>query len=97
MIQRLYLGSRSDNLSGRIPIEIAMLTQLTRLDVDNNRLTGSIPSELDLLTHLNELSLEDNKSFVLLVLIFLLIAERLPVRVADLVLILLLDVLFILE
>ena len=59
MVQRLDLVG--DNLFGRIPIEIGLLTQLDSLWLDRNELTGSIPSELALLTQLDSLWLDANQ------------------------------------
>ena len=50
-----------DSLSGRIPIELGLLTQLTFFSLYDNQLTGSIPSELGLLTQLLEVYLETNQ------------------------------------
>ena len=58
-VQELYLSQ--DNLSGRIPIEIVLLTQLNALTLWNNQLTGSIPSELALMTQLTTLDLFNNQ------------------------------------
>ena len=65
-VEQLQLGI--DNLSGRIPIEIGLLNQLTYLSLHNNnygnqlnQLTGSLPSELGLLNQLNELYLSRNQ------------------------------------
>ena len=58
-VQRLFLGS--DSLSGRIPIEIGLLTHLTSLWIDINDLTGSLPSELGLLNQLVQLVPWNNK------------------------------------
>ena len=43
-----------------IPIELAQLTNLTKLSLDNNRLT-SVPAELGRLTNLEQLKLNDNQ------------------------------------
>ena len=58
-IQELNLFQ--DNLSGRIPIELALLTLLTHLELFSNQLTGFIPSEIGLLTQLTLLSLWQNQ------------------------------------
>ena len=49
MFSRIHGSKTLSKLSGLIPIEIAMLTQLTYLSLMGNDLTGSIPSELGLL------------------------------------------------
>ena len=58
-VQAVYLSS--DNLFGRIPIEIGLLTQLTHFELDYNQLTGPLPSEIGILTQLNDLSLYNNE------------------------------------
>ena len=59
MVQRL--NHFQDNLSGSIPSELALLTQLNRLWLVSNQLTGSIPSEFGLLTQLTFLDLTNNE------------------------------------
>ena len=59
MAEELHLYQ--DNLSGRIPIEIGLLTTLTTLRLGRNQLTGSIPSELGLLNQLTALHLWANQ------------------------------------
>eukprot|EP00241_Pyramimonas_parkeae_P022571 CAMPEP_0114292406 /NCGR_PEP_ID=MMETSP0059-20121206/9045_1 /TAXON_ID=36894 /ORGANISM="Pyramimonas parkeae, Strain CCMP726" /LENGTH=210 /DNA_ID=CAMNT_0001414053 /DNA_START=168 /DNA_END=800 /DNA_ORIENTATION=- len=54
----LYLGSAS--LTGTVPTEIALLTSLTRMAVDDNQLTGSLPTELALMPGLADMSVCDN-------------------------------------
>ena len=48
-------------LQGELPVELASLTGLTRLDLRANDLTGPIPPELEHLTNLQGLSLGDNE------------------------------------
>ena len=50
-----------NNLVGRIPPELGLLTALKRLSLDGNRLSGSIPPELGQLTNLKQLWLFDNR------------------------------------
>jgi Leucine-rich repeat (LRR) protein len=59
VVEELHLSF--DSLSGRIPIELALLTQVSGLSLDNNQLTGSIPSELSLMTKLTSLNLYNNQ------------------------------------
>jgi Leucine-rich repeat (LRR) protein len=54
----LYLGW--NQLTGSIPSEIGILTNLTGLSLYNNQLTGSIPPEIGNLTNLESLSLWGN-------------------------------------
>lgn len=49
------------DLSGTIPTELGLLTELTRLGLNTNQLTGTIPSELGLLSQLRLLFLSDNR------------------------------------
>eukprot|EP00980_Cylindrotheca_fusiformis_P003871 scaffold858_cov123-Cylindrotheca_fusiformis.AAC.47 len=49
-----------DNLSGSIPSELGILTQLTYLSLRDNNLGGTIPSELGLLTNLVYLNFHVN-------------------------------------
>jgi Leucine-rich repeat (LRR) protein len=55
LVERIHL--QGDNLYGRIPIEIGLLTELTYLNLGNNQFEGSIPTELGLLTSLTDLNL----------------------------------------
>jgi len=48
-----------NNLSGRIPTEIALLTGLTHLNLAKNELDGPIPTEMGFLTNLRYLNLID--------------------------------------
>jgi hypothetical protein len=57
-VAKLQLGGNS--LTGRIPLEIGLLTKLTFMSLWNNRLTGDIPSELSSLTQLATLDLGSN-------------------------------------
>ena len=59
MVFQLFLGG--DNLSGRIPIEIVLLTQLKYLSLSTSKLTGLIPSELGILTQLTYVGLYRNE------------------------------------
>ena len=49
-----------DSLRGTIPSELAELTALTQLRLDDNNLSGEIPSELGTLTLLSQLALGQN-------------------------------------
>jgi Leucine-rich repeat (LRR) protein len=55
LVERIHL--EGDNLSGRIPIEIGLLTELTYLNLGDNQLEESIPNELGVLTSLTALYL----------------------------------------
>ena len=55
------LDLSEDSLSGRIPIEFLLLTQLTTVSVSNNQLTGTLPSELLLLTQISSLDFSINQ------------------------------------
>ena len=48
-----------NGLEGSIPVEIGLLSQLTRLNLSNNNLNGEIPSEIGLLSQLKTLQLYD--------------------------------------
>ncbi|KAJ3100750.1 hypothetical protein HDU97_001977 [Phlyctochytrium planicorne] len=54
----LYLGQAK--LSGEIPAELALLSNLRVLALDNNELTGTIPKELGRLSRLEHLYLHFN-------------------------------------
>eukprot|EP00814_Leptocylindrus_danicus_P009572 CAMPEP_0116033984 /NCGR_PEP_ID=MMETSP0321-20121206/19320_1 /TAXON_ID=163516 /ORGANISM="Leptocylindrus danicus var. danicus, Strain B650" /LENGTH=731 /DNA_ID=CAMNT_0003510175 /DNA_START=560 /DNA_END=2752 /DNA_ORIENTATION=+ len=56
----LYLNLKENNLSGTIPSEVALLTDLRGLELDSNHLTGTIPSEVGLLSSLQVLILDSN-------------------------------------
>lgn len=58
-VVRLILTN--NNLSGRIPPELASLARLEQLDLRGNRLTGTIPRELAFLSRLENLELERNQ------------------------------------
>lgn len=47
----------SNNLVGTIPVEIANLTALTRLDLADNKLSGAIPKEIGSMSELTRFSL----------------------------------------
>jgi hypothetical protein len=49
-----------DDLSGHLPAELGLLSQLEHLELSFNAFTGSMPTELSLLTKLKTLSLDDN-------------------------------------
>jgi hypothetical protein len=55
------LDLAGSSLSGPLPIELGLLSQLTSLDLHANKMTGSIPVELGRLTNLSKLNLQDNK------------------------------------
>ena len=57
----LELRPSGNRLTGQIPAELAQLTQLTRLRLEQNQLTGPIPPGLAQLTRLRWLSLKDNR------------------------------------
>ena len=50
-------------LTGTIPTEVGLLTNLQRLWLYRNDLTGSVPSELENLTNLELLKLEENDAY----------------------------------
>jgi hypothetical protein len=50
----------SNNLQGSLPPELALLTDLERLNLSRNDLTGVLPTEVGLLKELKVLELEDN-------------------------------------
>ena len=51
---------RSNKLSGELPDELAVLTNLEWLDLDNNLLTGPVPVWLSELSNLRQLHLSNN-------------------------------------
>ena len=55
------LDLERDGLSGRIPNELGLLTQLSSLSLSDNQLAGSIPSGLRLLTQLEDLDFSNNQ------------------------------------
>ena len=67
------LSLPNNNLSGRLPPELADLTQLRRLVLNDNLLTGPIPPELGGLAELTVLDLGDNS-----------VSGTLPSELADL-------------
>ncbi len=52
---------RNNNLTGRIPAELGLLTGVRELDLGENRIEGEIPPELANMTSLEELELDDNR------------------------------------
>lgn len=58
-VEELFL--HENNLSGKIPPELAYLDNLRSIFFDNNRLTGEIPSELGKLQNLKGLILNNNQ------------------------------------
>lgn len=50
------ISLQNNSLTGHIPTEMGLLTQLTSLLLHENELSGEIPSELSLLTALGKLS-----------------------------------------
>eukprot|EP00908_Phaeocystis_cordata_P017113 Transcript_28447.p1 GENE.Transcript_28447~~Transcript_28447.p1 ORF type:complete len:429 (+),score=60.99 Transcript_28447:150-1436(+) len=54
------LSLSNEGLSGTVPTELALLTQLTTLYLYTNDLSGTVPTELALLPQLNYLSLWSN-------------------------------------
>jgi Leucine-rich repeat (LRR) protein len=57
-LTRMWLGNSS--LSGWIPSQLWLLTQMIFLDLTNNQFSGSLPTELLRMTKLQELRLTDN-------------------------------------
>jgi Leucine-rich repeat (LRR) protein len=51
----------SNGLSGQLPRELGLLTNLTIVHLDFNQLTGTIPTELGRLESLEELQLSSNR------------------------------------
>ena len=49
------------NLKGTLPTTLALMTNLTHLDLSKNQLTSTIPSELGLLSNLTTLKLSSNQ------------------------------------
>lgn len=58
VMKELYLGD--NEFKGNIPTEFGFLTELTKIDMRNNKLTNVIPSDLGKLTNLEELVLSHN-------------------------------------
>ena len=56
----MYLNLKENNLSGTIPSEIALLSDLRGLELDSNSLSGTIPSEIGRLSKLQVLLLDEN-------------------------------------
>jgi hypothetical protein len=55
------LSLPSNNLSGLVPAELGILTELVRLQIDHNQLSGPIPIELGNLINLVTLDLNNNQ------------------------------------
>mmetsp|Transcript_17305 Transcript_17305/g.26205 ORF Transcript_17305/g.26205 Transcript_17305/m.26205 type:complete len:367 (-) Transcript_17305:94-1194(-) len=51
----------SDHLTGSLPLELGLLTKLTKLSAYRNELTGTLPSQLGQMTQLEEVLLYDNQ------------------------------------
>ena len=56
-----HLDLRFNNLTGKIPIEVAKLTELRVLDLSINNISGPIPQGIGHLTNLEKLDLAGNK------------------------------------
>lgn len=56
----VHIDLSGNGLSGSIPAEVGLLTELDGLRLGGNRLSGEIPRELGHLTNLNSLTLYDN-------------------------------------
>jgi len=56
-----HLDLRNNNLTGALPTEINILTELQRLDVTENQLSGALPSGINSLTKLDYLDLSYNQ------------------------------------
>ena len=56
----IFFCTAENNINGKLPTEIAKLSQLSVLDVNSNSLSGPIPSELGELINLQVLRLEEN-------------------------------------
>lgn len=57
----MVLQLPDNKLSEKIPSELGLLHQLSKLDLSFNEFTGSIPSELGQLTNIDELGLQANR------------------------------------
>ena len=57
----IMIALYANNLTGTLPAELGVLTDLTFLGLDENQLTGSIPPELGNLTNLLHLNLTINQ------------------------------------
>merc|ERR1712085_179560 len=59
-----YSGTQLDlwnkGLTGGVPTQLGLLTDLTNLILEKNDLTGGVPTQLGLLTSLQSLQLQDN-------------------------------------
>jgi Leucine-rich repeat (LRR) protein len=51
----------SNGISGSVPTEIGLLSNLVDLQLGDNLLTGNVPSQLGTLSSLQGLSLDDNR------------------------------------
>ena len=58
--QLIEINLSGHGLSGNVPAEMYLLSQLEQLDLSDNSLTGNIPTELGLLTELETLILYNN-------------------------------------
>ena len=61
MFDRTWKTWRANNLVGDLPVEIADLTQLTILNVEDNVLAGNPTQQIERLTNLQELNLGMNR------------------------------------
>jgi len=59
-IDAVFLGFYRNELSGTIPTELGLLTNLANLDLDSNSLSGAIPSELSTITNVEYLYANNN-------------------------------------
>ena len=56
----VYISLDYNNLSGTIPGEVGLLTELRGFEVGRNNLSGTIPSEIGFLSELEVLTMHDN-------------------------------------
>jgi len=57
----INLSLKNNQLSGSIPTQLALFSQLTNLNLYTNSITGTIPTEIGRLERLNKLRLEKNE------------------------------------